>query len=93
MAKVEQKPFRAHSGIPRAVNLSLVKASDVAWLNLGINKGFVILGATLFAVSSNDVPEADVALSTNSRISWVDDFEAEDPNVDVFAVILHELGQ
>ncbi|MEE9248529.1 MAG: carboxypeptidase regulatory-like domain-containing protein [Dehalococcoidia bacterium] len=66
--------------------------NDVAWLNLGISRGFVILGAVLFADSNLTGPEADMALSTNNRIDWVDDDKAEDPNVDVIAVILHELG-
>ena len=65
---------------------------DVAWPNMGINKGFVILGAVLFAESGITGPEADMALTTNNRIDWVEDGGAIDPLVEVLAVIIHELG-
>ena len=65
--------------------------NDVAWLDLGISRGFVILGAVLFADSNLTGPEADMALSTNSRIDWVTT-GASGSQIDVMSVILHEFG-
>lgn len=62
--------------------------NDVAWVDLGINKGFLILGAVLFAESNISGPEADMALSSNSLIDWANDGS----DVDITTVIIHELG-
>ncbi len=67
--------------------------NDVGWLDLGRPKrGFVTLGVTWSGTSNLTGPEADMALTTNGAVTWVDSDTLGAGEVDVETVFLHENG-
>ena len=65
----------------------------MAWLDLGDPEGgFITLGVTWFGVHFFFGPEADMALSTNPALSWDNDGNDADGDIDTETVYVHENG-
>ncbi len=65
--------------------------NDVGWLDLGgpdRKTGSITLGVTWFGTSNSTGPEADIAMTTNSAVTW----DTLGGNVDLETVVLHEIG-